>query len=108
VEPSASKPGKKSAGSGEIVHQVLPDVSSGARRTITGTIKVTVRVDVDSSGKVKAAKLTNAGPSKYFARLALQAAQRWEFAPGTDPSTWQLQFRFRRTSTQAVPQRITR
>ncbi len=107
-EAPGPKPSKKSAGSGEIVHQVVPDVSASARRTITGTIKVNVRVDVDPSGKVKAAKLTNAGPSKYFARLSLQAAQRWEFARGTDPSTWQLQFRFRRTSTQAVPQRITR
>jgi len=86
----------------------MPDVSPSARRTITGTIKVGVRVDVDPSGKVKAAKLTNAGPSKYFARLALQAAERWEFAPAADPSTWQLQFHFRRASTQAVPQRISR
>ena len=108
AEPVPAKRSKKASDSGEIVHQVMPDVSPSARRTITGTIKVGVRVDVDPSGKVKAAKLTNAGPSKYFARLALQAAERWEFAPAADPSTWQLQFHFRRASTQAVPQRISR
>jgi len=107
-EPTPAKRGRKATDSGQVVHQVLPEVSPSARNTITGTIKVGVRIEVDPSGKVKAAKLTNAGPSQYFARLALQAAQRWEFAPATDASTWKLQFRFRRTSTQASPARITR
>ena len=106
--PTPGKHGKKTSASAQVVHQVLPDVSASARRTITGTIKVGVRVEVDPSGKVKAAKLTNPGPSQYFARLSMQAAQRWEFAPAPDPSTWQLQFRFRRTSTQAVPERLAR
>ena len=108
AEPAPAKRSKQASNSPGVVHQVVPDVSPSARRTITGTIKVGVRVDVDPAGKVKSAKLTNPGPSKYFARLALQAAQRWEFAPSTDPSTWQLQFHFRRTSTQALPQRISR
>ena len=64
----------------EVVHQVLPDISKGSRNTIRGTIKITVRVEVDPSGKVTAAKLKNAGPSQYFAGLALKAAQRWEFS----------------------------
>lgn len=108
AEPAPAKRSKKTSNSGAVVHQVLPDVSPSARRTIIGTIKVGIRVNVDPSGKVNTAKLTNPGPSKYFARAALQAAQRWEFASTTDPSQWQLQFRFRRTSTQAVPQRIPR
>lgn len=118
---AASKPGaaqpvapprKAVASGGEVVHQVLPDVSKSAQNTITGTVKVGVRIEVDPSGKVTTAKLTSPGPSKYFAGLALKAAQRWEFAaPVVDgkptASTWTIQFRFKRTSTQAVPQRVT-
>lgn len=98
---------------GEVVHQVLPDVPQSARNTITGTVKVTVHVDVDSSGKVTAAKFKSAGPSKYFSGLAMKAAERWEFsAPLVDgkpaTSAWLLQFRFKRTSTQASPERVIR
>jgi TonB family protein len=110
----AVEPSKKPVASlGDVVHQVLPDVSPSARKTITGTIKVGVRLEVDPSGKVTAAKLTSPGPSKYFARLALAAAEHWEFsAPEVDGkpagSTWTVQFRFKRTSIQAVPQRVKR
>ena len=94
---------------GEVAHQVLPDVPPSARNTITGTIKVNVQVEVDSSGKVTTAKLTHPGPSQYFARLALRAAQQWEFTPpaadGTSAAgTWVIQFRYKRTSTQASAQ----
>lgn len=115
TEPSAapaSEPPKNAASStGAVVHQVVPDVSKSARNTITGTIKVAVRVQVDPSGKVASAKLTNPGPSKYFAREALQAAERWQFsAPEVDgqptESAWVLQFRFRRGGTQVVPERV--
>jgi TonB family protein len=111
-QPDAS-PRKAADSPGAVVHQVLPDVSASARNTITGTIKVNVRVEVDPSGKVTAAKLANPGPSKYFAGLALKAAQRWEFsAPVVDgaPATskWLLQFHFKRGSTQVSPERITR
>lgn len=79
--------------------------------TITGTIKVTVRVQVDPSGKVTSATFKSAGSSKYFAGLAMKAAQQWEFsAPVVSgeptPSTWLLQFRFKRTSTTATSQRV--
>jgi TonB family protein len=111
AQPVAS-PKKAVASGGEVVHQVLPDVSKSAQHTITGTVKVGVRVEVDPAGKVTASKLTSPGPSKYFAGLALKAAQRWEFsAPVVDgkptASTWLVQFRFKRTSTQAVPERVT-
>ena len=98
---------------GDVVHQVLPDVPQSARNTISGTIKVNVRVEVDPSGKVASAKLASPGPSKYFAGLALKAAQQWEFSsPVTDgkpaASAWLLQFRFKRTSTQASLERVNR
>jgi len=98
---------------GEVLHQVLPDVPQSARDTITGTVKVGVRVAVDSSGKVTAAELASPGPSPYFARLALKAAQGWEFTPPQvdgqpAASVWLLRFRFRRTSTEASPERVRR
>ncbi len=96
---------------GEVLRQVLPDVPRSAQNTIRGTIKVVVRVQVDPSGKVTAAKLKSSGSSRYFANQALKAAERWEFsAPevGGQPtaSTWLLQFRFKKTSIQASPQRV--
>jgi TonB family protein len=106
-------PSRAAATRGEVVHQVLPEVPQSARNTITGTVKVSVQVDVDSSGKVTAAKFKSSGPSKYFAGLAMKAAERWEFsAPVIDGKTtnssWVLQFRFKRTSTQASPERVKR
>ncbi len=95
---------------GEVIRQVLPDVPRSASNTITGRIKVKVRVEVDASGKVTNATLITSGPSKYFANLALKAAQKWEFAAPQlngqpTPSTWSLVFEFARTSTKAFPSR---
>ncbi|MGD1080748.1 MAG: TonB family protein [Candidatus Sulfotelmatobacter sp.] len=106
-EPVAT-PKKTLASGGDVIHQVLPEVSQNSRNTITGAIKVTVRVEVNPSGKVIAARLKTAGPSKYFAGLALKTAQRWEFSPQPTTSTWLLQFRFKRSGTQASAERVTR
>lgn len=108
--PEIAAPKKAAATRGEVVHQVLPDVPQSARNTITGTIKISVQVEADASGKVTAAKLTHPGPSEYFARLAVKAAQQWEFTPpaadgAPAASTWVIQFRLKRTSTQASAQR---
>jgi TonB family protein len=93
---------------GGVVRQVIPDVSKNSRNTIRGTIKVTVRVEVDPSGKVTTAKLKTPGPSRYFAGLALKAAQRWEFAPQPTAGTWLIQFHFKRSGTQASAEPVTR
>jgi len=122
--PKSAKPAKKAAAQGtasqgaaaqggEVLHQVLPDVPQSAKDTITGTVRVGVRVTVDSSGKVTAAELASPGPSPYFARLAMKAAQSWEFSPAQvdgqpAASVWLLRFRFRRTSTQAEAERVRR
>jgi len=110
--PEPARPKEKAASQGDVLRQVLPDVPQSALNTITGTIKITARVEADPSGKVVAAKLTSPGPSRYFAGLTLQAAQRWEFTPpevNGQPvaSTWQLRFRLRRTSMQASAERLT-
>jgi TonB family protein len=99
-----------SVSEGGVLHQVIPDVPRNASNTITGRIKVKVRVDVDTSGRVTNATLTTPGPSKYFANLALKASQQWEFnAPQSNgqptPSTWTLLFEFSRASTKIFPSR---
>src|SRR5262249_9202606 len=95
---------KAASAQGSVVKQVPPNVAASARATIEGKIKVRVRVDVDAAGKVTDTKLVTRGPSKYFARVALEAAQEWEFsAPKVEgqgvPSQWILQFGFRRGGT---------
>jgi TonB family protein len=90
--------------------QVLPTVPRSASNTIRGTIRVDVRVGVDPSGDVSAATLELAGPSRYFANLALQAARRWKFRPAqldgrSVSSEWLLRFSFTREATRVSPQR---
>ncbi len=89
-----------------VVHQEIPDVSRRARASIRGTIKVSVRVSVDRSGKVIAQALENRGSSRYFARVAGEAAKKWRFAADSqDLRRWLLQFEFTRdgTTAHAVP-----
>jgi TonB family protein len=88
----------------------MPDVSSQAIDTINGTVKVKVRVAVNTQGSVSQATLVAGGPSKYFANQALQAARRWTFvAPTNDgkpeASEWTLSFEFRKSGTKATAQR---
>jgi TonB family protein len=113
--PTTSNSAAKSSVStqGEVVRQVLPTVSRSASATITGKVRVSVRVNVDTAGKVVLEKLVSPGPSKYFASQALKAAQQWEFSPprsnGKDlPSAWLLHFSFGRSATQVSPERVER
>ncbi len=92
---------------GSVVHQVLPDVPRTALETIRGTVRTGVRVKVDASGKVMAADLESAGPSRYFANLAEKAAREWKFAPpavdGQEaPSEWVVRFEFSPDGTKAT------
>ena len=105
---NASKPSVVTSAHGEILDQVLPDVSEKARATIQGKVRVTVRVHVEPAGNVSQAELDSPGPSKYFSDLALQAARRWEFtAPELNghslPSDWLIRFEFSPSATQAFP-----
>jgi TonB family protein len=85
--PSRTVPpiGADAALSPAVVHQEIPDVPQRARQTIRGHVKVTVRVMVNPDGTVFAALTDKPGPSRYFERLALEAAKKWTFAPmGTE------------------------
>jgi hypothetical protein len=90
-----------------VVHQEIPVVSRGAHDSIRGQIKVAVRVTVDRAGNVVAENLEVHGSSRYFARLATEAAKKWKFAPADNPSPreWLVQFEFSRggVTGQALP-----
>jgi TonB family protein len=63
---------------------------------------VGVKVAVDKSGNVTGAEFSSAGPSKYFANLALEAARKWKFAPAQkDARSADLHFTFKRSGTSA-------
>lgn len=79
-EQPPAKPEQVTAPSSPL-NQVIPDVPRSALDTIRGTIRITIRVIVDRNGTVLAATADEPGPSRYFARLATEAARKWTFAP---------------------------
>jgi TonB family protein len=93
---------------GEVLDQVLPDVSQKARATIHGKVRVSVKVHVDPSGGVSEAEFDSPGPSRFFADLALQAARKWAFTPPevngkSVASEWQLRFEFTQKDAKVIP-----
>ena len=88
-----------------VIHRVIPEVLSSARGTIHGRILIRVRVQVDASGDVTKATLVSNHPSKYFSRIALDAARDWKFVPEPNVTRsnreWNLQFSFTRAKTEA-------
>jgi len=120
-KPSAATPGEAKAvdegvpanpHGGDVVRRVIPEVSMRARRTIHGTIKVRVKTEVDAAGNVTEAQFESSGQSKYFSRLAMDAAREWKFVPAhageSGPREWTLQFAFSRGRTEASVVRTKR
>ena len=75
----------------------MPDISSQAMHTVSGKIRLQVRVKVDEMGNVTDARMKSTKPSKYFARQALEAARQWKFSPVVEDgkplaSEWMVQF----------------
>jgi serine/threonine protein kinase len=92
---------------GAVTRRALPRVPASASISIWGTVRVSVIVDVDPRGHVVEAKLDSAGPSQYFARLSMAAAQDWKFAPprvdgSIVPSEWLLNFGYSKLDTSAT------
>jgi TonB family protein len=109
---AASKSSSSPVTQGEVLEQIMPDVSPKARATIRGTVHVAVKLHVDTAGNVAGAELFSPGPSKYFADQALQAAHRWDFAPAkvdghAVPSEWLVRFDFTPLDTKAHPTQST-
>jgi TonB family protein len=69
---------------------------------------VSVRVTVDQSGAVVDAALDSRAGSRYFDRVALEAARRWKFKPVSDAAgreggaTRLVRFEFRRQGCTAT------
>jgi hypothetical protein len=105
--PAAQSSVASQTATSPVVHEEIPAVSHGARDSIHGQIKVAVRVTVDRAGNVVAENLEVHGSSKYFARLAGDAARKWKFVPVDNPSPreWLVQFEFSRSGAtgHAVP-----
>lgn len=106
----AARPGTAGIAStkGEVLDQVLPDVSEKARATIHGKVRVSIKVHVDPSGGVSAAEFDSPGPSKFFADMALEAARKWAFTPPevngkSVASEWRLRFEFTQKNTTVAP-----
>ncbi|MGO9437843.1 MAG: TonB family protein [Terracidiphilus sp.] len=96
----------ESVATGAVAERALPEVTSGARRTIHGTIVVPVRVTVDANGRVTHAELKSGEKSRYFSRVAMEAARGWKFKAAQKSgqpvnSVWLLRFRFRQSGTEA-------
>jgi TonB family protein len=115
-EPSARQSGASASPAsrtpGSVLERVEPNVSASARATITGKVRVRVRLKVDESGNVSQASLESAGPSRYFAGKALDAARRWKFNPAQSDghpvaSAWRLRFEFGRGGTQVYADHLS-
>ena len=78
-------------------------------KTVSGTLRVSVRLSVDANGNVTDAALESPGPSKYFAIKSLEAARHWKFKPAqvggnAAPSTWTLEFQYKQSGINVVPE----
>jgi len=98
-----TKPGLSAKGA--VTQRVLPEVASYAQKTIHGTIAVAVGVSVDANGDVTNAELKSTGKSRYFARVAMEAARGWKFKAAFKDgqpvsSVWMLRFKFRPSGTE--------
>jgi TonB family protein len=93
---------------GAVADQSIPDVPQHILDTIQGHIHVRVSLQVNADGSVAGATLDSPGPSRYFARRALESAQNWKFTPAQTggravASQWTLQFRFSQDGTTVTP-----
>jgi outer membrane biosynthesis protein TonB len=93
-----------------ILHREMPNVSQGALNTIHGTVRVSIRLEVNSSGEVERARFLSHGPSNYFAERAMRAAKLWRFRPQDSmaenaASQWVLRFHYRKSGTNVIPER---
>ena len=81
-------------------HEEFPDVPLQIRKSIRGHVKVAVRVIIDQGGSVFAALVDTPGPSRYFERVAIEAAKKWTFPPADSSTRLKLvKFDFTRDGT---------
>jgi serine/threonine protein kinase len=106
-----TKSAHEGSGKGDVLDQVMPQVSAKALSTIHGTVRIAVRAHVDAAGSVTNAELDSPSSSKYFAGLAENAARKWVFsAPEADqhsiPSEWLIHFEFTQSGVKASASQV--
>ena len=112
TQPEARQAAKSGTVKGEVAERLMPEVLPSASASITGKVSVRIRVAVDASGGVSNATFDRHGPSNYFAKVAMQAAQQWKFKPAqvdgqAASSAWLLDFQFRRSGTEVAAEEST-
>jgi len=90
----------------EGITQVLPKIPQAARDTITGRVRINVRVRIDSAGQVTQATLEPPPASKYFTDRVLVAAHAWKFPAANAPQHWLLHFELMRGQTRVSAAKI--
>ena len=110
--PAQPIPTRSDNARGAVAEKVMPSVSHRSLSTITGKVKVAVRLSVDKSGHVENATLASPGPSQYFANVALSAGRRWTFTPprvagDAVASQWMVHFAFARGGVEAKPEQVS-
>lgn len=85
------------------VNEVTPNVPQSALNTISGTVRVSVRVTIDKEGAVVDVAADDPGPSRYFERLSVDAAKKWTFTPANsqEQRTMLVKFNFTREGVTA-------
>lgn len=85
------------------INEVTPQVPQSALNTISGTVRVAVRVTLDSQGVVLDAIAADPGPSRYFERLSVDASRKWTFPPANSEQqrTRLVKFNFTREGVTA-------
>jgi TonB family protein len=106
---SALSQGGNGGVKGTVAQRMMPEISATASNSIRGTVNVRVRLNVSPSGDVTGANFESAGPSRYFADAAMNAARQWKFKPAQAngqpvPSVWTLQFTFTHDNVDVTPE----
>lgn len=108
--PAASGPATDNSAerltTADVIERSVPEVPPQILGTIRGRVTVDVRARVDRSGAVVDAELDSRPGSKYFDKVALEAARRWKFKPASDAgngveSARLLRFEFRADGCEA-------
>ena len=109
-EPVDPEPPQQPDAPPTTINEVIPDVPQSALDTITGTVRVSIRVTIDNEGAVVDAVAADPGPSRYFERLSVAASKKWTFTPANaeEQRTMLVKFNYTRegVTAQANPDEV--
>lgn len=111
-EHEASGGAQGTSDTGSVLRRVMPEILPEAQRSVHGEFHVKVRLTVGADGGVREAGYEDEGPSRYFAKQALEAAKKWRFRPAlvngeATVSDWLLDFHFTQGGAEVNPVRTS-